>query len=119
MPERTMMFGATAGSTVFSGKALWDLIARVDWNSALTFLGSAAFTLLSYYVAARSKIAADRREQERLDREEARDQQWRDFLLEMRKANFRPESLAVEVATVAAAVPKPGPAIPPGLNPGS
>ena len=80
-----VLFGASSGIS-FASIAQWVETNDIGW--LLAALASAAAAALQWYLGAKAKIRAEEREQIRLDREAARNQEWKDFLLAWEKKNF-------------------------------
>jgi hypothetical protein len=80
--------GTNGGLTL---AALAETLHQINWQNALTVLFGALTTGVSWYVSARQA----KREQDRLDREDARHQRLEDILQEIRirKAEADPASL--------------------------
>jgi hypothetical protein len=80
-----LLFGTSSSISVASFLE-WLRSGNAGW--LLATIGASLATGLQWYLGAKAKIRAEQREQDRLDREAARDQEWNDFLLDWQKERF-------------------------------
>jgi hypothetical protein len=84
---------ATSATSGFTLATMSEFLRAVNWQNFLAVVVSAASAGLSWYISVRQA----QREQDRLDREEARQQRWEDKLQE----------LALQKAAAEADIPTP------------
>lgn len=85
MPHTPVIYATAGTSAGFTTGALMEFLRRVDWPSFLAFVGSVVATGIGWYQAAR----AAKREQDRLDREMARDAHIADLVTELQAQKLR------------------------------
>jgi hypothetical protein len=110
MPHKIHLFatGTNGGLTLAS---LGEFLSHVNWQNALTVLFGALTTGLSWYVSARQV----RREQDRLDREESRQQRLEDVIQELK---LRREMVTETIAKAHAEIAQPVAGTSAGVVPG-